>query len=187
MGIGAVTVRAVFLDRDGVINRAIVRNGKPYPPTTLDQLEVIPDAPNALSRLHAAGFRLIVVTNQPDVARGTQTRAFVESVHAALLAIGLPIDSFRVCYHDDPDHCDCRKPKPGLLLAAAREDGIDLKNSYLVGDRWRDIEAGEAAGCRTVFIDQQYSESAPARCDAKVKSLAEAADWILKNLDRRNS
>jgi D-glycero-D-manno-heptose 1,7-bisphosphate phosphatase len=187
VGIRAVSVRAVFLDRDGVINRAIVRDGKPYPPTTLNQLEVIADAPSALSRLHAVGFRLIIVTNQPDVARGTQTRAFVESVHAALLAGGLPIDLFCVCYHDDPDHCDCRKPKPGLLLAAARDMDVNLAESFMVGDRWRDVVAGRAAGCRTVFIDHQYRETAPAHYDARAASLAEAAEWILQQNIGRNA
>jgi D-glycero-D-manno-heptose 1,7-bisphosphate phosphatase len=187
MGIDALTVRAVFLDRDGVVNRAVVREGKPYPPAALEELEVLPDAPAALAQLHDAGYHLIIVTNQPDVARGKQTRAFVESIHAALRKEGLPIDSFRVCYHDDPDQCDCRKPKPGMLLAAAREEGVDLQGSFMVGDRWRDMEAGEAAGCRTIFIDRHYKEPAPAQCNAKVKSLAEAAEWILNVSDRRNS
>ena len=135
--------------------------------------------PEALARLRAAGYRLIVVTNQPDVARGVQTRAAVEAIHAELLARGLPIDDFRVCYHDDADGCDCRKPKPGLLLAAAREEGLDLAASFLVGDRWRDVEAGKRAGCTTVFIDYGYAEPERSQPHVRVRSLAEAADWIL--------
>jgi transaldolase len=162
-----------------VLNRAIVRDGKPYPPVDLSQLEVLPDVPEALGKLRMAGFRLVIVTNQPDVARGKQTRQAVEAIHAELLARGLPIDEFRVCYHDDRDDCTCRKPRPGLLLIAAEEDGLDLSASFMVGDRWRDIEAGRRAGCTTVFIDYGYAEPERSGPDARVRSLAEAADWIL--------
>jgi len=171
--------RAVFLDRDGVINRAIVRDGKPHPPSCPAELEILPGVPEALARLKEAGFRIIVITNQPDVARGRQTREAVEELHTALLTSGLPIDSFRVCYHDDDDRCDCRKPAPGLLLAAAKEDDLDLAASVMVGDRWRDVEAGRQAGCATIFLDCQYAERRPSRPDLEVRSLAEAVDWIL--------
>lgn len=181
MGIhGPVTDRAVFLDRDGVINRSMVRDGKPHPPSSIAELEVLPGVPEALGRLRAAGFRLIVVTNQPDVARGTRTRRAVEELNEALRA-QLPLDEFRVCYHDDGDRCLCRKPAPGMLQDAARDCGVDLAASYMVGDRWRDIEAGERAGCTTIFIDHGYEERQPRRYDMKVRSLAEAADWIVSN------
>ncbi|HZP89133.1 MAG TPA: HAD family hydrolase [Burkholderiales bacterium] len=169
--------RAVFLDRDGVINRSIVRAGKPYPPATLAELELLPGVPDALRRLKAAGFDLIVVSNQPDVARGTTSRAAVEVMHAALRR-DLPIDAFRVCYHDDDDHCSCRKPKPGLLRSAAYARGVALSESYMVGDRWRDVEAGRRAGCRTFFVDYAYDERRPERYDYRVHSLAEAASII---------
>ena len=177
--------RAVFLDRDGVINRALVREGKPYPPDTLAQLEVLPGVPEALARLKAAGYQLIVVTNQPDVARGRQTRAAVEEMHQALAA-QLPIDAFQVCYHDDADRCACRKPAPGLLLAAARDWQLDLSASYLVGDRWRDVEAGRRAGCATILIDYGYAEPAGSPPDARVRSLPEAVDWILSRSQARS-
>jgi D-glycero-D-manno-heptose 1,7-bisphosphate phosphatase len=177
MGIDRKTGRAVFLDRDGVINRALVRDGRPYPPSTLAELEILPDVPAALASLKRAGFRLIVVTNQPDVARGTQRREIVDAMHTHLAAV-LPLDEFRVCDHDG-DACGCRKPKPGMLIDAAREHGIALERSYLVGDRWRDIEAGRRAGCSTIFIDRGYDERRPDRSDAIVASLEEAADWIL--------
>src|SRR3989338_8918354 len=148
MGIHAMMRRGVFLDRDGVLNRAFVRDGKPYPPSTLAELEILPGVPEALALLRAEGFRLVVVTNQPDVARGTQTRKTGELLHAALLA-RLPLDEFRVCYHDDADHCACLKPAPGLLLQAAQELELDLASCFMVGDRWRDIEAGRRAGCTT--------------------------------------
>lgn len=170
--------RAVFLDRDGVINRAIVCNGKSYPPSGVDELEILPGVPEALARLRAARFHLIVVTNQPDVARGTQTKEAVEAIHVVLQA-QLPLDEFRVCYHDDEDCCTCRKPQPGLLLKAARDRRINLVTSFLVGDRWRDIEAGRRAGCTTVFVDHGYAEAERCQPHACVRSLAEATDWIL--------
>lgn len=170
--------RAVFLDRDGVINRAVVRNGKPYPPSGIRELEILPGVPEAIELLKKAGFRLIVVTNQPDVARGVRTREEVETIHAALRS-KLVLDEFRVCYHDDIDRCACRKPEPGMLLDAAREANLDLSNSFMVGDRWRDIEAGKRVGCVTVFIDAGYEEKRPDKPDASVRSLPEAANWIL--------
>jgi D-glycero-D-manno-heptose 1,7-bisphosphate phosphatase len=174
----SVSVRAVFLDRDGVLNRAEVREGRPHPPARLEDLVLLPGVGPALAALKRRGFLLVVVTNQPDVARGAQTRAMVEAMHAELAA-RLPIDEVRCCYHDDADGCGCRKPKPGLLLEAARDHDIDLGASFMVGDRWRDTEAGLAAGCTTIFIDAGYRERRPSRVDATVTSLAEASDWIL--------
>ena len=170
--------RAVFLDRDGVINRAVVCEGKPYPPGNLDQMEILPGVLGALVLLREAGFMLIVVTNQPDVARGTTPRAVVEQINNHLHAC-LPIDEFRTCYHDSIDGCDCRKPLPGALFAAAKEHDIDLSKSYMIGDRWRDTEAGERAGCKTIFIDYGYAEKQPDSVNHRVGSLAEAAQIIL--------
>jgi D-glycero-D-manno-heptose 1,7-bisphosphate phosphatase len=170
--------RAVFLDRDGVINRATVREGKPYPPADLATLEILPGVADAMHLLHKAGWLLIVVTNQPDVSRGITPRADVESINAHLQNC-LPINDFRTCYHDSGDGCDCRKPLPGALLAAADAHGIELPSSYMVGDRWRDIEAGERAGCKTIFIDYGYDEKQPEKFNHRVRSLAEAADIIL--------
>lgn len=178
MGIHARQRRAVFLDRDGVINRAVVRDGTPYPPAGTEDLEILPGVPEALGRLHEAGFRLVVVTNQPDVARGTQRREVIDAMHASLAA-ALPLDEFRVCYHDDGDNCACRKPKPGMLEDAAHDGGLELPASFMVGDRWRDVEAGRRAGCRTIFIDRSYTERRPDRPDATVRSLPEAVNWIL--------
>ncbi len=178
MGIDTGGGRAVFLDRDGVINEVVVRDGKPYPPARLEDLVILPGVEAALADLRAAGFRLVVVTNQPDVARGVQRRDVVDAMHARLAA-ELPLDEFRVCAHDDADACVCRKPKPGLLEAAARESGLVLRESVMVGDRWRDVEAGRRAGCTTVFIDRGYDEPRPDRPDAVVGSLPEAAAWIL--------
>jgi D-glycero-D-manno-heptose 1,7-bisphosphate phosphatase len=173
-----VTRRAVFLDRDGVINAAVVRDGKPYPPARVEDVEILPGVADALAHLRAAGFALIVVTNQPDVARGTQTRAAVDAIHDRL-ATELPLDAVYACCHDDADACACRKPAPGLLRDAARDHGLDLAGSFMVGDRWRDTDAGAAAGCRTIFVDRGYAERRPHAFDAKVASLPEAAAWIL--------
>jgi D-glycero-D-manno-heptose 1,7-bisphosphate phosphatase len=172
-----VARRAVFLDRDGVLNAAVVRDGRPYPPTSVDEVEVLPGAEQACHRLREAGFDLVVVTNQPDIARGTQTLEAVQRINNALLA-ALPLDEVVVCPHDDDDGCDCRKPKPGMLLDAAQRRGIDLSTSFMVGDRWRDVEAGIRAGCRTVFIDRDYDERS-VQADVSVADLAEAAVWIL--------
>ena len=171
--------RAVFLDRDGVLNRAVVREGKPYPPAGLGELQILPDAARALETLKAAGLLLIGVTNQPDVARGTQRREAVEAINAALLT-ALPLHEILVCYHDDRDGCECRKPRPGLLVQAAARHAIDLPSSFMVGDRWSDIETGRRAGCATVLLDHGYAETGPGRPpDHTVHSLSEAAAWIL--------
>jgi D-sedoheptulose 7-phosphate isomerase len=173
--------RAVFLDRDGVINRAFVRDGKPLPPPTLQELEILPGVPEALRDLKQHGFELLVVTNQPDVGRGKQSRESLDAMHRSLSA-GLPIDEIFVCTHTDQEKCDCRKPLPGMILEAARKYNIDLAASFMVGDRWRDIDAGYNAGCKTILIDYGYSERAPDHAaDMRVKSLREAANWIIRS------
>ena len=173
--------RAVFLDRDGVLNRAIVREGKPYPPDSVAALEILPGVPEALADLKAAGFLLFVVTNQPDVAKGIQLRAVVEAIHQKLQA-ELPLDAIFVCYHQDSDRCQCRKPAPGLLEEAAARYGLYLPFCFMVGDRWRDVDAGCRAGCQTVLLDYGYRERAPDNQPAaRLGSLAEAAGWILRH------
>jgi D-glycero-D-manno-heptose 1,7-bisphosphate phosphatase len=177
---------AVFLDRDGVLNEAVVRDGKPYPPDSVAELRIIADAPEALERLKARGLALIVVTNQPDVARGKQRAAAVEAIHDRLRA-ALPIDGFVTCFHDDRDDCACRKPKPGLIVEGAARFDVDAAQSFLIGDRWRDIDAGKSAGCRTIWIDRGYRERGPsAPPDARVGSISKAADWILQKLEHGN-
>ena len=172
--------RAVFLDRDGVLNRAVVRNGRPHPPSSVAELEVMPHARGALKRLREKGYKLLVVTNQPDVSRGLASKASVDAINEKL-ATELDLDEFFVCYHSDGDNCECRKPKPGLLLDAARRHQIDLAESFMVGDRWRDVEAGQKAGCRTILIDGGYEERKPEQPPTvQVHSLEEAADWILQ-------
>ncbi|HWE96045.1 MAG TPA: HAD family hydrolase [Tepidisphaeraceae bacterium] len=172
-----MTRRAVFLDRDGVLIRTFVRDGTPHPPQTPAEVEILPGVYEALSELHDRGFLLLVVTNQPDVARGTQTREMVEQINAHLLN-ALPLDGVYVCYHDTPDGCGCRKPAPGLLLQAAREHHIDLPCSYMVGDRGSDIVAGAAAGCRTFLIERPYSRCNQVKPTWQVADLREAGRRI---------
>ena len=180
MGVHPLMQGAVFLDRDGVINRAIVRNGRPFPPQSAAEVEILPGVADALAQLKRAGFALVVVTNQPDVARGRQSREAVDAIHATLLA-ELPIDEIRTCFHDDADDCPCRKPRPGLLL---QDPQYNLARSVMVGDRWRDIEAGRRAGvAATVLVDYQYDETAPAPPDLRVPSLADAVPWILQRFE----
>ena len=172
-------IRAIFLDRDGVLNRSKVVDGVPRPPASADELELLPGVEEACRRLAGAGLMLIVVTNQPDIARGTQSEAEVGEINRRL-AQQLPLDEIRVCPHDDGDRCGCRKPAPGMLLDAAREHGIVLEHSVMVGDRWRDVEAGRNAGCLTVFIGTGYPERPPEEPDLKVRQLDEAVPWILE-------
>jgi D-glycero-D-manno-heptose 1,7-bisphosphate phosphatase len=168
--------RAVFLDRDGVLNGMVMRNGQPTAPFSLDELRILPGVPEALAALRAAGFQLIVVTNQPDVVRGDAEKAHVEAIHAFMRA-RLPLDDIRVCYHDDADGCACRKPKPGMMYAAAVEREIELARSFLVGDRWRDIGAGKAAGCTTILVNA-FPEEARTEPDVEFRDLSAAVDWI---------
>jgi D-glycero-D-manno-heptose 1,7-bisphosphate phosphatase len=133
--------------------------------------------------LKREGFLLIVVTNQPDIARGRADRADVDKINAQLAAI-LPLDAIEVCEHDDNEQCDCRKPKPGMILRAQDKLGVDLARSFMVGDRWRDIEAGRRAGCRTILIGEGYGETFPCAPTFKLASLPGAASWIIQTSGR---
>jgi D-glycero-D-manno-heptose 1,7-bisphosphate phosphatase len=173
-----VVKKAAFLDRDGVINANVERDGRPVAPTTIEEFRLLPGVDEAVLRLKAAGFAIIVVTNQPDLATGRTSAAVVETMHAEIRR-RLAVDDIKTCCHVDADNCDCRKPTPGLILQAAAERGIDLGASYVVGDRWRDIEAGRAAGCLTIFVDYGYVQDGPLRPDKIVRSLPEAVAFIV--------
>jgi D-glycero-D-manno-heptose 1,7-bisphosphate phosphatase len=184
MSLIAAINRCVFLDRDGVLNRPVVRDGLPFPPANLGEFELYPDVAEGCQQLKEAGFLLIVVTNQPDVGRGTQSRESVEAIHTGLRENLPAIDGIEVCFHAGRSHgepCDCRKPKPGMLLRAAATHGIDLKRSFLIGDRWRDIDCAHAAGCRAVFIDRGYREQLREKPEFTVTTFREAAAIILQN------
>jgi D-glycero-D-manno-heptose 1,7-bisphosphate phosphatase len=183
MGEHEIKWRAVFLDRDGVINKPVVREGRPYPPAEARDFELYEDVAAGCARLEAAGYLLVVVTNQPDVARGAQTRAAVDAMHQKMLDVLPQIARVEICWHagaDWGDLCDCHKPEPGMILRAAKELDIDLTQSFLVGDRWRDIDCGHGAGCRTVFIDRNYSEALRQPPDWSVKSFGQAVQVILQ-------
>ena len=179
MGVRLLSAKAVFLDRDGVINRAVVRNRKPYPPNTLQDLEIQPDVPKALNLLKESGFLLIVVTNQPDVGRGKQKREIVEEMHTFLLQ-NLPLNDIFVCWHGLDGKCECRKPLPGLLIQASEKWQIDLEKSFMIGDRWRDVDSGHAAGCKTIFIDYQYNECLNYQPDYTTTSIRDASEWVIR-------
>lgn len=169
--------KAVFLDRDGVINKVLLNNGKPFSPRRFEKFELLPDVGRDLNSLREIGFISIIVTNQPDAARGLMKIEEMNKMHDLIMK-SLPVNDIMVCTHDDADNCECRKPKPGMLLEAANKWNIDLKESYLVGDTWKDIEAGNAAGCKTILIDTPYNHGVES--DYKVSNLKEAVKMILK-------
>jgi D-glycero-D-manno-heptose 1,7-bisphosphate phosphatase len=171
---------AVFLDRDGVLNRPVVRDGKPYAPMTMAELELLPGVEEACAALKRAGFLLVMVTNQPEIERGNVARGMVDSMNDSV-ARALGLDVVKLCPHDDAQRCQCRKPKPGMLQEVERDFGVDLSSSYLVGDRWRDVAAGQNAGCKTIFIDLGYKEQRPTNPDFTTSSLAAATQWILQS------
>jgi D-glycero-D-manno-heptose 1,7-bisphosphate phosphatase len=172
--------KAVFLDRDGVINKATILDGIPKPPKYVEEVMILSGVKKAIKMLNEHNFEIVVITNQPDVARGSTSKKSVEEINS-YLSNRLGINHIFTCYHDDIDGCDCRKPKPGLLLNAARNLDLDLQKSFLIGDRWRDITAGQAAGCTCFFIDYEYKEKSPVSPFKRVSSLLEATHLILEN------
>lgn len=172
---------AVFLDRDGVLNAPVLRQGRPHPPNTEADVRLLPGVVEACRALASAGLKLVCVSNQPDIARGTQQPAVVANINAHLQRL-LGLDEIVVCPHDDGDGCSCRKPLAGMWFDAAERLDLDLTHSVTVGDRWRDIDAGRAAGTLTVFIDRGYRERAPDEADLIVAELGEAVEWIISKL-----
>ena len=170
---------AVFLDRDGVLNEPVVVDGRTYPPASVAGLVLAAGAADACRRLRGAGLPLVIVTNQPDIARGTQSRAVVDAINEMLMK-KIEVDGIYVCPHDDADGCECRKPRPGMLIDASRALDIDLTRSVMVGDRSRDVEAGRRAGCATVLVRHDYHEQ-PIAADLVVDSLGDAIPWILRH------
>src|SRR5436305_10141958 len=184
MGKHQVTRRAVFLDRDGVINRAVVRNGKPHPPSSPTDFKLYGDVVDGCARLKTASFLLVVITNQPDVGRGTQSREAVEAMHLKLQSALPSLDRIEICYHGGERYgqpCDCRKPRPGLILGAVAELNIDPKTSYVIGDRWRDVDCARAAGCRAIFIQRGYKEKLREPPDFTVANFNDAVSAVLSD------
>jgi D-glycero-D-manno-heptose 1,7-bisphosphate phosphatase len=178
---------AVFLDRDGVLNEVRGSGRQALPPRSMDELRIVPEAAGAVERLREAGFMLIVVSNQPDVARGSLSRSDALEITAAVVA-ELGLDDAYVCLHDGADGCACRKPKPGALLEAAHDWRLDLAKSWMIGDRWVDVAAGTAAGACSVLLERPYSwepaGGAPSPPDVHpritVASVADAAERIVE-------
>ena len=168
--------RAVFLDRDGVINKVVFRDGRPTSPRTLEEFVFNDGIRQTTRELRDYGFRIIVVSNQPDVARGQITQGILDLM-TQKMRWELPLDDVYICPHDDYHECSCRKPKPGMLIQAAEKWKIDLASSFLIGDTWKDIEAGKAAGCKTILLDALYNQDI--QCDFRVNSLSEAVSVIL--------
>ena len=150
--------KAAFLDRDGVINKVFIENGSPISPPSFEKLEILPGVKESIIRLKKLNFICLVITNQPDISRGKITKEIVDKMNNHLKN-EIKFDDIFVCYHDDHHNCKCRKPKNGLILDASKKWNIDLKNSFMIGDRWKDIKAGASAGCKTIFIDNKYKES----------------------------
>jgi D-glycero-D-manno-heptose 1,7-bisphosphate phosphatase len=173
--------KAIFLDRDGVINQAKIIDGKPYSPNSIDELILLPKVFDALKILKKAGFFLFVITNQPDVSRGFVKKKSIEKIHKFLKKI-FPIDDIFVCFHDDDENCNCRKPNPGNIYKAIKKYNIDISSSFIIGDRWKDIEAGKKVGCKTIFIDYNYKEKRPVSFDFKVNSLYDASKIIINQI-----
>ena len=171
--------KAIFLDRDGVINKIFIKNNYPFSPTLFDMLEIFPGVKESILRLKKLNFVCLVVTNQPDVSRGKIEKKTIIKMNN-YLKDEIKLDDIFVCYHDDHDKCKCRKPKPGLLLDASKKWDINLKKSYMIGDRWRDIEAGKSVGCKTIFIDYDYKETKPKNPDFTTDSLLNAVHLIEK-------
>ena len=170
--------RAVFLDRDGVLSVPEFRDGRSYAPKRMEDFVLYPDAPQSVADLKAMGFLAIVVTNQPDVGKGEVDRAVVEAMHT-VLKTATKVDDIEVCYDTRETATERMKPGAGMLLDAARNWNIDLEGSYVVGDRAGDVEAGERAGCTTIFVDRGYTgETKPTSQAATVKELHEAVAWI---------
>jgi len=174
--------RAVFLDRDGVINKAFVMDGIPYPPKCLSEVEILNGVKEAISIFKASNLEVVVITNQPDVSRGIASLESVQLINN-YLSEELNITNLYICFHDDSEGCTCRKPKPGLLLRAAKDLKLDLARSFLIGDRWRDIYSGQAVGCKCFFIDYNYKEESPVLPFKKVSSLIEASGLIMEEIN----
>jgi D-glycero-D-manno-heptose 1,7-bisphosphate phosphatase len=170
-----ITRRAIFLDRDGVINKVKIDKKGPHSPRTFKQFELIPGVESALMTFHDRGYLNIIVTNQPDVSRGLMRRGELNKM-LEFTKKTLPIDDILVCPHDDADNCQCRKPKPGLIQGAAKKWNVDLKNSFFIGDTWKDVEAAKAAGCQSVLINMPYNIEI--KSDYRINNLSDAAGFV---------
>jgi len=171
--------KSVFLDRDGVINKVYIKDGLPRSPNSSNELKILPGVRESIIKLKKLNFICLMVTNQPNVSRKKIDKNSVIQMNN-FLKNEIALDDIFVCYHDDSDNCNCRKPKPGLLLQAGKKWDVDFKKSFMIGDRWKDIQAGEKVGCKTIFLDYKYNEKKPKKPDFVSDSLLNAAHIIEK-------
>jgi D-glycero-D-manno-heptose 1,7-bisphosphate phosphatase len=169
---------AVFFDRDGVLVKPVLRHGIPYAPLRREDFSLLPGGAEAVRAVRAASLLAIVVTNQPEVRRGTLDPALLDEFHR-LLREQVPVDDILVCPHDDRDRCECRKPKTGMILEAARRHSLDLARSYMIGDTDRDLGAARAAGLPLILIDAPYNQGL--QPDRRVADAVAAAEWIVRS------
>ena len=172
--------KAFFLDRDGVINKSFLQKGKPVAPTKLADFKIIKDVKKSLIYLKAKGYLTIIVSNQPDLRKGLLNKSVLKKMNRKLKE-ELKIDDIFICEHMSIDRCDCRKPKLGMILNAKKKWNIDLKNSYLIGDRWRDIYLANKLNIKCFYIDNNYKEKKPKKYNYKVISLFHAIKILKKN------
>lgn len=178
--------KAFFFDRDGVINQSVVRNGRPYPPQTFEEFRWTPGIEEVMTTVKSLGFLLLVVTNQPDVVRGTQTQEQVDAFHRHV-QVSLPVDQVYACFHDNHHQCSCRKPKPGMLFQAQTDWNLDLSQSYFLGDRWSDVDAANEAGCHSIFLDYGYDETLRSLPQTVVPSLVKLLDFLTDHFNLKHS
>ena len=171
--------KAIFLDRDGTLNKAYIENGLPISPSSLNKFKIIKGVKKSINRLKKLNFLCILITNQPDVFRGKISKKTVVKMNSYIKK-KIKLDDMFVCYHDNEHNCSCRKPKPGLLLKASKKWKIDLKKSFMIGDRWKDILAGKKVGCKTIFINNNYKNDKKVKADFTFKSLLKAVNKIEK-------
>ncbi len=175
--------KAIFLDRDGVINKVVMRKGIVSSPWRLEEFEILPNVKECLKEFKKMEFLNIVFTSQPDISRGLLKIEDLGEMHKFIMET-LLVDGIKFCPHDDKNNCNCRKPKPGLLLEAAKKWSIDLKKSYVIGDTWKDIGAGKAAGCKTILIRREYNKDFQKDYDFEVNNLEETVE-IIKNSNKK--
>jgi len=174
----------VFIERDGVLNKARVERQYQVSPLTLEDFKVNQEAVPLLKRLKGAGFVLIVTTNQPGLSRGYQSRRELDRMHELLRAT-FPLDDILVCPHDETDRCPCRKPKPGLLVEAGFKWHLNLDHSFVISDKWQDAEAARTAGCTSLLLQSPWLGTV--HRDFVMADLASIVDKILTLKTRRGA
>ena len=171
--------KAVFLDRDGVVSRAVVINNRPFSIRRASDLQILDEVNEALGIFGKLALIPIIISNQPDVARGLLSQLEHEKIESKIVTL-TGISKIYTCTHDEKDNCFCRKPKPGLILKAAEDHDIDITKSYLIGDRWRDMDLAKNVDCRSFFINRNYEEKYPEYFDYETGSILESAKIIEK-------